>query len=58
MDRKQHMKKIAGWLDGQEKQKDGWMDIKNVWIERKMDGWLVGWMDKTNRWMVGRKTKI
>ena len=26
------------------KQKDGWMDIK-----------MVGWMDKTNRWMVGRK---
>ena len=22
------MKKIAGWLDGQKKYKDGWMDIK------------------------------
>ena len=40
-------KNIAGWLDGQEKQKDDWMDIKKVWIERKMD-----------RWMFGRKTKI
>ena len=40
----------------------GWTDlliylllyIKNVWIERKLDGWMV----KINRWMVGRKTKI
>ena len=39
MDRKKY-EKIAGWLDGQEKQKDGQMDIKNVWIERKMDGWI------------------
>ena len=26
-----------------------------------MDGWIIqidGWMDKTNRWMVGRKTKL
>ena len=30
------------------------MDIKNVWIDRKM----VGWMDKTNRWMVGWIEKI
>ena len=44
---------IAGWLNRQEKQKDGWMDIKNEWIEIKMDGWR-----KTNRWMVGRKTKL
>ena len=36
------MKKIAGWLGGQEKYKDVWMDIKNVWIKRKMDGWLDG----------------
>ena len=25
--------KIDGWLDGQEKQKDGWMD-------RQMNGWM------------------
>ena len=35
------------------------MDIKNVWIKNGLlDGqkiWIVGWMDKTNRWMVGRK---
>ena len=36
------MKKIAGWLGGQEKYKDVWMDIKNGWIKRKMDGWLDG----------------
>ena len=52
MDRKKY-ENIAGWLNRQVKQKDGWMDIKNVWIERK-----TGWMDKTNRWMVGRKTKL
>ena len=28
------------------KYKDGWMDIKNVWIKRKMDGWLDGWINK------------
>ena len=28
------------------------MDIKNVWIDRKMDGWLVEWVER-NRWMVG-----
>ena len=35
---------MAGWLDGQEKQKDGWMDIKMDvgWIEKK---WMDGWMD-------------
>ena len=53
MDRKKN-ENIAGWLDRQEKYKDGWKDRKNVWIERKIDGW----MDKTNIWMVGRKTKI
>ena len=46
------MKNIAGWLDGHENQKDGCMYIKNVWIERNI------WMDKTNRWMVGRNTKL
>ena len=45
--------KIAGWLDGQENQKDGWMDIKKC-MDRKKNGWT----DKTNRWMVGRKTKL
>ena len=62
-----NMQKIAGWLDGQEKQKDSWMDIKNVWIERKMDeqldgwikqidGWLDGWMDiKTHENLMDRK---
>ena len=33
------------------------MDIKNGWIDLK-HGQMVGWMDKTNRWMIGRKTKI
>ena len=28
------MKKIAGWLDGQEKYKDGWMDIKK-WMDQQ-----------------------
>ena len=28
---KKNMKKIAGWLDGQENQKDGWMDIKKLY---------------------------
>ena len=51
MDRKQNMKKIAGWLDGQEKQKDGWMDIKNVWIERKMDGWMDRWLKQIDGWL-------
>ena len=52
---------IAGWLDGQEKQKDDWMDIKKVWIERKMvgwikiDGWLNGYTLKKNRWLNGYK---
>ena len=53
---------IAGLLDRQEKQKDGWMDIKNVWIERKMVGWINGqmdgWMDRKNRWMDGWIEKI
>ena len=47
MDRKKY-ENIAGWLNRQEKQKDGWMDIKNVWIERKMDGWIKqidGWLE-------------
>ena len=22
--------------------KDGWMDIKNGWIDKKIDGWLDG----------------
>ena len=35
--------KIEGWLDGDNKSMD---QNKN------------GWMDKTNRWMVGRKTKL
>ena len=39
--------KIEGWLDG----------YKNGWIDRKI-GLMVGWMDKTNKQMVGRKTKI
>ena len=42
MDRTKNYEKIAGWLDGQEKYKDVWMDIKKVWIKRKMDGWLDG----------------
>ena len=46
------MKNIAGWLDGHETKNDGCMYKKNVWIERNR------WMDKTNRWMVGRKTKL
>ena len=37
-----------GWLDGQEKQNDGWMDRKNGWM----------WMDIKNRWMVGWTGKI
>ena len=60
MDRRKN-ENIAGWLDGQEKQKDGGMDIKNVWIERKMDGWIKqidGWLEEKqkyekNRCMVG-----
>ena len=47
MDRKKY-ENIAGWLNRQEKQKDGCMDIKNVWIERKMDGWIKqidGWLE-------------
>ena len=50
-----YVKKLAGWLDGQEqclekqmdgwmdrkKQKDGWMDIKMAgWIEKQMAGWI------------------
>ena len=46
-------KNIAGWLDGQEKI-DGWRDGYKKCMDRKKNGW----MDKTNRWMVGRKTKI
>ena len=63
---------MDGWLNGQKTKyeknswmvgwtgkidNDGWMDIKNVWIDQK-NGWMVGWMDKTNRWMVCRKTKL
>ena len=65
MDRKKNRRMVEGqkhgWLNGYKKnrwmvgwtgkkQKDGCMDIKN--------GWMVGWIDKTNRWMVGRKTQI
>ena len=42
---------IAGLLDRQEKQKDGWMDIKNVWIERKM----VGWIKQIDGWLEGKQ---
>ena len=41
MDRKQIRKKIAGWLDGQKKQKDAWMDIiLDEWLDgqKKIDG--------------------
>ena len=31
------MKKIDGWLDGQEKKNDGWMYRK-----KQMDGWKQG----------------
>ena len=53
-------KKIDEWLKGRItniniKQKDGWMDIKMYGSKEK---WVDGWMVKTNRWMVGRKTKI
>ena len=41
MDRKKN-ENIAGWLDRHEKQKDGWVNIQNVWIERKMEGWMDG----------------
>ena len=46
-DRKHGQRKIDGWLDGRItnmkiKQNDGWIDIKNVWIERKIDGWIDG----------------
>ena len=46
-------KQLDGWMDRKEK------DIKmlNGWIDRKI-GLMVGWMDKTNKQMVGRKTKI
>ena len=45
---------MVGWMD-RKKQKDGWMDIK---IDGTVEnGWMVGWIDKTNIWMVGRKTK-
>ena len=44
------MKKIAGWLDGQKKYKDGWMEKKkcmdqkkNGWI-KQIDRWLDGWI--------------
>ena len=30
---------MVGWTG---KQMNGWMDIKNVWIERKMDDWMDG----------------
>ena len=43
-------KNMKKQLDGQEKQKDSWMEIKNVWIERKMDEQLDGWI---NRKIVG-----
>ena len=36
------MKKIAGWLDGQEKIR--WMDIKKWMDHRKNNGWLDGWI--------------
>ena len=57
------MNKTPGWLDGQEKQKDDWMDIKKVWIERKMDGWIKqidGWLERKqnylkNGWMDRKK---
>ena len=50
-------KKIDGWLDRQEKQKDGWMDIKmDGTVE---NGWMVGWIDKTNIYIrIDRKQKI
>ena len=36
---KKNMKNIAGWLDGHENQKDGWMDIKKCMDRKKqMDG--------------------
>ena len=40
------MKKIDGWLDGQEKKNDGWMYRK-----KQMDGWKEGRIK--NRWIVG-----
>ena len=48
------MKTIDGWLDGQEnKQKDGWMDIKK-WMDgyKKIDGWLDGYK-QMDGWMDG-----
>ena len=51
MDRKKYEKnsqmvgwtgKIEGWLDGQKKWRDGWLD------KQQMDGW----MDRKDRWMV------
>ena len=49
-----NMKKmIECWMDRKiyEKQKDGWMDKKNVWIERKMDGWI----KQIDGWLEGKK---
>ena len=52
MDRRKKYENIAGWLDRQEKQKDGWMDIKiDGWIKNEIDGWMDkqqmdGWMDR------------
>ena len=47
-------RQMVGWTG--KKQKDGWRDrIMDGTVE---NGWMVGWIDKTNIWMVGRKTKI
>ena len=44
--KKRDMKKIDGWLDVQEPQKDGWLGgQKNRWLDeykKWMNGWLEG----------------
>ena len=41
-----------GWLDGQKKKMDSWMDkkyMKNIW----MVGWIKKWKKKMDGWMDG-----
>ena len=47
------MKKIARWLDGQEKQNDGQMDIKNGGYGRKK--LMYGLIKQIDRWLEGKQ---
>ena len=40
---------MVGWIKKYEKNMDGWMDKKMIWIKK----WMVGWMEKKDGWLDG-----